>query len=496
MEESRGLVPASLSDTAQKILDYMTRHPEAQDTLEGLTQWWLLEREIVTQASEVQAALAELSARELILEYRSNDGRLHYSLNRRIDRGTQVQAMNIGSWADSLPFFRRRRGRATADSPGATPASGVAAPRKVDNSTETAATGAVLSFSSEAISLPEPAAANSRPRRPASFSMSITMPSLDQVTANIRDIFDNDDYLPPAAPPLPDPTLSLISVMERSVGIGNRVGNDVRGPFGVTALKGVRLEVTLRFQFWANSPNEVEDAVQNLISTLLADRDELRAAGVLRLALKNVNASETFEDGFWRQAADFTALYEEPYADTDGAESLIAQIPIKINSNFNETTTVTDEMTRWDDKDDQSAPPLILRGRTRIAEMSALYFQPGAAPSGTVTVRRTFDGASGSPSARPDFASFLSAITDPSSPDRHTEFVFASLTAFLALFTADGDTITLGDWNEDAAPDQYQSLALAIDPPVTLPLASDRFEVVFQTNKFDQPAVLYLRAVS
>ncbi len=452
MEESQGPARVGLSDVAQKILDYLTEHPEAQDTLEGLVQWWLLEREIVIQASHVQAALAELSAQELILEYRSGDGRVHYSLNRQ---------KIIGSTA------------ATAS-----------------------ATSAATGFSGEAIAFATTPAANSRSRRLASLSMSFSMPTLDQVTANIRDIFD--DYLPPSVPPLPDPTLLLISVTERSVGIGNRVGNDFRGSFGVTALKGIRLEVVLRFQLWANSPNEVEDAVQNLISLLLADRDNLRVAGVLRLALKSVGASETFEGGSWRQAADFTVLYEEPFADTDGAESLIAQIPIKINSDLNETTTVTDEMTRWDDKDDQSAPPLILRGQrqwTRIASLSALYFQPGAAPSGTVTVRRIFDGATGPPSAHPDFNAFLAAIADPSGPDRHAEFVFGSLADFLAVFAAAGDPVALGDWDEDAALDQYQSLGLAINPPVNLPLATDRFEIVFQHDKFDQPAVLYLRAV-
>jgi len=35
---------------------------------------------------------------------------------------------------------------------------------------------------------------------------------------------------------------------------------------------------------------------------------------------------------------------------------------------------------------------------------------------------------------------------------------------------------------------------LKIDPPIMLPLATDRFEIAFQHKKFDQPAVLYLRA--
>lgn len=337
------------------------------------------------------------------------------------------------------------------------------------------------------------------------------MPTLDQVIKRIGEIFD--DYLPspvqpppspsqPPPPPPPLPKLSFVSVTERSVGIGNRVGNELRGAFGVLALKGVRVEVVLRFQLWANSPTDVDDAVQNLIGPLLADRDELRQKGVLRLALKSVGTSDTPDGGStWRQSTEFSVLYEEPFSDTDGAESLIAQIPIKLNSDFNETTVVTDEMVRWDDKlepetADTSAPPLILSGPVQIADLWALYFKPetGSPPGGTVAVRRTFDGAPGQPSTHVSFNDFLTAVRDPVAPDRNAEFVFASLADFLAAFGPGGDPVVLGDWNEDTLLDEYKSLALKIDPPIKLPLATDRFEIVFQHKKFDQPAVLYLRA--
>lgn len=324
------------------------------------------------------------------------------------------------------------------------------------------------------------------------------MPSLDQVIKRIGEIFD--DYLPPSPaqpppPPPPLPKLSFVSVTERSVGLGNRVGTEPRGSFGVLALKGIRVEVVLRFQLWANSPTDVDDAAQNLIGPLLADRDELRGKGVLRLALKNVGTSDTTDGGnTWRQSTEFSVLYEEPFSDADGAESLIAQIPIKINSDFDETTVVTDEMVRWDEKDDASAPPLILTGPSQIADLSALYFQAGIAPGGTVTVRRTFDGASGQPSTHASFNDFLGAVRDPVAPDRNAEFVFNSLADFLAAFGPGGDPVDLGDWNEDALLDEYKSFALKIDPPIKLPLATDRFEIVFQHKKFDRRAVLYLRA--
>lgn len=300
------------------------------------------------------------------------------------------------------------------------------------------------------------------------------------------------DFLPPPpGPPLPPPTVSLSSVNERGVGLGNRVGQDLRGPFGVATLKGVRLEAAARYQLWADTPGDVEAASQALITQLLGALDDLRARGVLRLALKSVSSSEEVAGTGWRQIVEFSVLFEFPYSDTEGAESLIARIPIEIDSIFGEQTIVTDEMARWDN---EAAPALVVRGRTRIGKLSALAFIPGAGPSGAVTLTRTFDGAPGAPTAHPDLPSFLAAITQPNNPERHSQMTFASLSDFLNEFDAAGDDITLGDWDLDSAPDIYQSKALAIEPAIELPNAPDRFEIAFQNPNFNQVAVVYLRA--
>src|SRR5256885_11432622 len=75
-----------------------------------------------------------------------------------------------------------------------------------------------------------------------------------KVLAAMLDVLDN--YLPPNPvinPPLPDPNLSLVSMTERSVGLGSRVGTDVRGPFAVSALKGTRIEAVIRYQIWSDN---------------------------------------------------------------------------------------------------------------------------------------------------------------------------------------------------------------------------------------------------
>lgn len=78
-----GLRPSDLSETAQDILSYLAEHPQTQDTLEGVMQWWLLEQEIKKQMDKVQAALNELIAEGLVLARRGKDGRTHYRINRR-----------------------------------------------------------------------------------------------------------------------------------------------------------------------------------------------------------------------------------------------------------------------------------------------------------------------------------------------------------------------------------------------------------------------------
>ena len=68
---------------ACEILRYQIRHPNANDTLEGITLWWLLEQKIHHAVREVEAALNELVERHFIIARPARDGRLRYRLNRR-----------------------------------------------------------------------------------------------------------------------------------------------------------------------------------------------------------------------------------------------------------------------------------------------------------------------------------------------------------------------------------------------------------------------------
>jgi hypothetical protein len=68
---------------AYGVLKYLAENPNAQDTLEGIVEWWLLERLTKNHAARVKEALAELVVAELILERRGKDSRTYYKINRR-----------------------------------------------------------------------------------------------------------------------------------------------------------------------------------------------------------------------------------------------------------------------------------------------------------------------------------------------------------------------------------------------------------------------------
>ena len=70
------------SQIAYQILAYLVEHPDAQDTLEGIVEWWLLDRQIRFHTARVKQAISELVAERLILENKGSDSKTHYRINR------------------------------------------------------------------------------------------------------------------------------------------------------------------------------------------------------------------------------------------------------------------------------------------------------------------------------------------------------------------------------------------------------------------------------
>jgi hypothetical protein len=66
---------------ARDILTYFLKHPEAQDTAEGIAEWWILEQEIQRRLDEVQQALQSLTEEGLLLSRRPAEAKTLYGVN-------------------------------------------------------------------------------------------------------------------------------------------------------------------------------------------------------------------------------------------------------------------------------------------------------------------------------------------------------------------------------------------------------------------------------
>ena len=77
--------------TAYHILAYLVDNPDAEDTVEGIVEWWLLEQRIKNRTARVKEALAELVSKRLIIERKGQDTRSRYRINRRKSR--EISAM-------------------------------------------------------------------------------------------------------------------------------------------------------------------------------------------------------------------------------------------------------------------------------------------------------------------------------------------------------------------------------------------------------------------
>jgi len=305
--------------------------------------------------------------------------------------------------------------------------------------------------------------------------MTNSAPLLDQVISDMLSALSS--YLPAPAPPLPAPTVSVVSVTERTVGLGNRRGNETRGSLAVIALKGGRLDAVVRFQLWANDPGDVDTAIAQLHGRLLAARDALWTAGFLRVDAEGASLAEHVSSlNAWRKTTNYRVLYEFRYEDTDGAESLIARIPIKIDSEYGESTVVTDEMIRWDN---QAAPLLEISGGAhgvfRIGAVSILAFLPDGWNGSEVTVSASVGGVV-------------------------HERGFASVREFLGAFTLETKTVELGG-------NPYRAGRLVFPnadfpDPIILKGGGDVFRIHYADERFlsenenETDAVVYLRVLS
>lgn len=74
------------SRIARAVLTYLRKFPSAQDTLDGIVEWWLPDQSIRSHPAMLKAALNELVARGFILQRKGKDSQILYRINRRQSR--------------------------------------------------------------------------------------------------------------------------------------------------------------------------------------------------------------------------------------------------------------------------------------------------------------------------------------------------------------------------------------------------------------------------
>lgn len=78
-----GVSSADESRVARAILQYLSLHPEAKDTQEGISTWWLQRQQIEQTVNELSKALDFLVARDFIVQCRGPDLRPYYKINQQ-----------------------------------------------------------------------------------------------------------------------------------------------------------------------------------------------------------------------------------------------------------------------------------------------------------------------------------------------------------------------------------------------------------------------------
>ena len=68
-------------EISNAILHYLLKHPQAQDTLEGIIHWWILEERIYQRTLEISEVLKSLVEKGFLIEKKISSSDVLYSLN-------------------------------------------------------------------------------------------------------------------------------------------------------------------------------------------------------------------------------------------------------------------------------------------------------------------------------------------------------------------------------------------------------------------------------
>jgi hypothetical protein len=72
---------AQQNNISGQILNYLFKHPDASDTLEGITEWWLLNQKIRYEMEKVKVAVSKLVEEGWVIEIPEKNSTIRYKLS-------------------------------------------------------------------------------------------------------------------------------------------------------------------------------------------------------------------------------------------------------------------------------------------------------------------------------------------------------------------------------------------------------------------------------
>ncbi len=75
-------MPSEISRIASEILSYLAANPDSGDTIEGIRQWWLVEKRVPIDSEKIEKGLELLKKRGSLLESRDSHGKIIYKIAR------------------------------------------------------------------------------------------------------------------------------------------------------------------------------------------------------------------------------------------------------------------------------------------------------------------------------------------------------------------------------------------------------------------------------
>ena len=94
---------SELARLKQRILSYLVEHPNAEDTVDGIRQWWLLDQLIRTSAHDVESALSSLVEEGWLLRIHRMDSTDCYKVNERKRQDITGAFLRRGCCEDERP---------------------------------------------------------------------------------------------------------------------------------------------------------------------------------------------------------------------------------------------------------------------------------------------------------------------------------------------------------------------------------------------------------